>query len=231
MRLVIADDAALLREGLAGLLERQGHEVIAQAASATELEAVVERAVRDGTAPDVVLTDVRMPPTMTDDGLRVALTLRERHAGIGILVLSQYVAPAYAAELFATGRPGIGVGGHEEPTGGIGYLLKDRVSRVADFVRSLGIVAAGGVVVDPEVATRLLQGKRSALDALTPRELEVLELMASGLSNQQIAAELVLSGGAVAKHVANVFAKLDLGPGEENRRVRAVLAYLTAQGE
>lgn len=233
MKLVIADDAALLREGLAGLLERQGHEVIAQAASATELEAVVERAVREGATPDVVLTDVRMPPTMTDDGLVTALALRNRHPELGILVLSQYVAPAYATELFATssGGPGIGVAPTEEPSGGVGYLLKDRISRVADFMRSLGIVAAGGVVVDPEVATRLLQGKRSALDALTPRELEVLELMASGLSNQQIAEALFLSGGAVAKHVANVFAKLNLGPGEENRRVRAVLAYLTERSE
>lgn len=233
MKLVIADDAALLREGLAGLLERQGHEVIAQAASATELEAVVDRAVRKDNAPDIVLTDVRMPPTMTDDGLKTALALRNRHPRMGILVLSQYVAPAYAAELFATsnGGPGIGVARADEPTGGVGYLLKDRISRVADFMRSLGLVAAGGVVVDPEVATRLLQGKRSALDALTPRELEVLKLMASGLSNQQIAESLFLSGGAVAKHVANVFAKLDLGPGEDNRRVRAVLAYLTERQE
>lgn len=227
MKLIIADDAALLREGLVGLLERQGHEVIAQAASATELEAVVDRAVRNGNAPDVVLTDVRMPPTMTDDGLETALALRSRHPQLGILVLSQYVAPAYATELFASGGPGIGVPSPDEPTGGVGYLLKDRISRVADFMRSLGIVAAGGVVVDPEVATHLLQSKRSALDALTPRELEVLELMANGLSNQQIADSLFLSGGAVAKHVANVFAKLNLGPGEENRRVRAVLAYLT----
>lgn len=262
MRLIVADDAALLREGLAGLLERQGHDVIAQAASAIELEAVVDRAMSDGAPPDVVLTDVRMPPSMTDDGLRAALALRGRYPQVGILLLSQYVAPAYAAELFAPTAPSparAGTGGAAagpgapaaspvtapgspspvsrtspvsavEPVGGVGYLLKDRISRVADFIRSLGIVAAGGVVVDPEVAARLLQGKRSALDALTPRELEVLQLMASGLSNQQIGTSLFLSPGAVAKHVANVFAKLNLGPGEDNRRVRAVLAYLTEQG-
>ncbi len=222
MKLVVADDAALLREGLVGLLERQGHEVIGQAASATELEAVVADAMTNGNQPDIVLTDVRMPPTMADDGLRCALAIREKYPEIGILVLSQYVAPAYATELFSAPNP---------DSGGVGYLLKDRISRVADFMRSLSIVAAGGVVVDPEVAARLLQGKGSALGSLTPRELEVLELMASGLSNQQIAERLFLSSGAVAKHVANVFAKLNLGPGAENRRVRAVLAYLTERDD
>lgn len=232
MRLVVADDSALLREGLVGLLERQGHQVLGQAASATELEAVVHRAFRDGNPPDVVLTDVRMPPDMTDDGLRSALVLRGEYPSLGIMVLSQYVAPAYATELFSTSNNGAFPNPvADEVPGGIGYLLKDRISRVADFMRSLGIVEAGGVVVDPEVAARLLQGKRSALDGLTARELEVLELMASGLSNQQIADKLFLSAGAVAKHVANVFAKLDLGPGEENRRVRAVLAYLTEKAE
>lgn len=226
MKLVIADDSALLREGLAGLLERRGHQVVDQAASATELEAVVDRVLAEGGALDMVLTDVRMPPTMTDDGLKSAMALRQRHPELAVLVLSQYVAPAYAAELFS-----VPAEGSLPAVGGVGYLLKDRVSRVADFMRSLSIVAAGGVVVDPEVAARLLQGKRSALDALTPRELEVLELMASGLSNQQIADRLFLSAGAVAKHVANVFAKLNLGPGEDNRRVRAVLAYLTERAE
>lgn len=220
MKLVVADDSALLREGLVGLLERQGHTVLAQAASAPELLTSVESAVAAGRTPDVVLTDVRMPPGMADDGLKTALKLRHTHPEIGILVLSQYVAPAYAADLFARG--GLG-------HGGVGYLLKDRISRVADFMRSLNLVASGGVVVDPEVAARLLQGRSGALDALTPRELEVLELMAAGLSNQQIGDQLVLSGGAVSKHVANVFTKLGLGPDEENRRVRAVLAYLTEQ--
>lgn len=246
MRIVVADDAALLREGLVGLLERQGHEVVAQAASATELEAVVDRAMGAGAAggaggaagagaPDVVITDVRMPPTMTDDGLAAAVRLRGRYPGLGILVLSQYVAPAYAADLFADGAgvgavsAGItGAGPGDADRGGVGYLLKERVARVADFMRSLGIVAAGGIVVDPEVASRLVAGRRGALDVLSARELEVLELMARGLSNAQIAEQFVLSAGAVSKHVANVFTKLDLPPGEDNRRVRAVLTYLSA---
>lgn len=224
MKVIVADDSALLREGLAGLLERQGIEVLAQAASAPELEAVVGKLAGEGNAPDLVITDVRMPPTMTDDGLKAAVRIREAYPEIGILVISQYVAPAYASELFTTpvASPG-------EAVGGLGYLLKDRVSRIADFLRTLGIVAAGGVVVDPEVAATLIQGRRSALDPLTPRELEVLQLMAEGLSNQQISEKLFLSAGAVSKHVANVFSKLDLPPGEENRRVRAVLTYLTAQ--
>lgn len=227
MRLVVADDSALLREGMIGLLERQGHEILAEAASADELLAVVHAAVTAGTTPDVILTDVRMPPTMTDDGLKAAVRIRRDHPQIGILVVSQYVAPAYATELFApnTTAP------NTMDTGGLGYLLKDRIARVADFMRSLGIVAAGGVVVDPEVATRLIQGKGTALSTLTPREHEVLELMSHGLSNPQISDKLYLSAGAVAKHVANVFTKLDLPPGEDNRRVRAVLAYLTATRE
>lgn len=221
MRLVVADDAALLREGLIGLLERQGHEVIARAATAPELEAVVHRAALDGCPPEVVITDVRMPPTMTDDGLAAAVRIRAAHPRIGILVLSQYVAPAYAADLFAPEAPS------PMRAGGVGYLLKERVARVSDFLHSLGIVAVGGIVVDPQVAARLVTHRRTALDALSPRELQVLELMAGGRSNPQIAEHLVLSAGAVAKHVANVFTKLDLPPGEENRRVRAVLTYLT----
>lgn len=221
MRLIVADDAALLREGLIGLLERQGHTVLARAATAPELEAVVHRTYQEGQPPDVVITDVRMPPTMTNDGLAAAVRIRADHPEIGILVLSQYVAPAYAADLFAN-----------EPTttgpGGLGYLLKERVARVADFINSLGIVAAGGTVIDPEVAARLISNKRTALDGLSPREHEVLELMARGLSNPEIAETLVLSSGAVAKHVANIFTKLGLPPGQDNRRVRAVLTYLTA---
>lgn len=224
MKLVVADDSVLLREGLVGLLERRGHRVIAEASNAVELEALVNRHMEEDRL-DVVLTDVRMPPQMKDDGLKAAMALRARYPRLGVLVLSQYVAPAYATELFAA--PTV----LEPPGGGVGYLLKDRISRVADFMHSLGIVAGGGVVVDPEVAAHLMRGKRSALDALTPRELEVLELMASGLSNQQISEKLFISSGAVAKHVANVFAKLNLGPGEENRRVRAVLAYLTERSE
>ncbi|RMB61685.1 LuxR C-terminal-related transcriptional regulator [Tessaracoccus antarcticus] len=227
MKLIVADDSALLREGLIGLLERQGHDVVAQAASAPELLTALAGAQRDDREPDVVITDVRMPPGMGDDGLGAALDIRRQHPGIGILVLSQYVAAAYAAELFG-GRAGGALATTPGDVGGLGYLLKDRVSRVADFMRSLAIIAAGGVVVDPEVATRLIQGRRSALDGLSGREHEVLELMSHGLSNQQIAERLYLSASAVSKHVANVFSKLELPAGQDNRRVRAVLAYLTA---
>lgn len=215
MKLIVADDSALFREGLIGLLERQGHEVVAFAASAPELEAVASK-----NEADVIVTDVRMPPEMANDGLRAAVAIRGRAPETGIMVLSQYVAPAYASQLFKPGAPTEGVGG-------LGYLLKDRVARVADFIRSLQVVAAGGVVVDPEVATALVQGRPSRLDVLTGREEEVLQLMAEGLSNQQICAKLYLSSAAVSKHVAAVFSKLGMAPGEENRRVRAVLAYLT----
>lgn len=224
MRVIVADDSALLREGIVGLLQRQGHDVIAQAATAPELLNAVDIVVKNGEPPDVVITDVRMPPGMSDDGLEAAIRIRRMHPEIGILVVSQYVATSYAIELF--GRPMSG--SHDTRSGGLGYLLKDRISRVADFLRSLNIVAAGGVVVDPEVATRLIQGNGSALNALSAREREVLQLMSEGLSNPQIAERLHLSAGAVAKHVANVFIRLGLPHGEENRRVRAVLTYLTA---
>ncbi|QIK71119.1 response regulator transcription factor [Propioniciclava coleopterorum] len=223
MRIIVADDSALLREGIAGLLERQGHEIVAQAADADELLAVVRHAADDGV--DVVITDVRMPPTLTDDGLRAALAIRRAHPTIAILLVSQYVAPEYAHQLF-----GSDAGATPDGVGGLGYLLKDRVARVADFLRSLAVVAAGGVVVDPDVAARLMHRTPTRLAALTPRELEVLELMARGQSNGQIGEGLHLSPGAVSKHVANIFGKLDLGPGEENRRVRAVLTFL-AVGE
>lgn len=228
MRLIVADDSALLREGLVGLLVRQGHEVVAQAASAPELLAAVEAAHRMGDLPDVIITDVRMPPGMSDDGLAAAIRIRQQHPQVCILVLSQYVAAAYATELFG-GQGPAALTAAPGGAGGLGYLLKDRVSRVADFMRSLSIIAAGGVVVDPEVASRLIQGQRSALDPLSARELEVLELMSQGLSNQQISDALYLSAGAVSKHVAGVFTKLGLAAGQDNRRVRAVLTYLTAE--
>ncbi|AOZ72014.1 DNA-binding response regulator [Boudabousia tangfeifanii] len=220
MRLIIADDASLLREGLVGLLERLGNEVIAQVEDATALEAAVEAAANsEAGLPDVVITDVRMPPNMRDDGIVTAVKLREKYPHLSLMILSQYVASEYAASLFTERDSG---------SGGLGYLLKDRVSRVADFVQSLQVVAAGGVVVDPEVATQLIAGKNHRLGGLTPREKEVLEMMAQGLSNTQIGEKLFLSPAAVSKHVANVFMKLGLGPGEDNRRVRAVLAYLSA---
>lgn len=227
MKLIVADDSALLREGLASLLERQGHEIVSQVASASELVVAVATAVHNGRRPDVVITDVRMPTGMGDDGLAAAIRIRTDHPGMGILVLSQYVATGYATDLFS------GLGDElslvsPRDAGGLGYLLKDRISRVADFMRSLSIIAAGGVVVDPEVAARLIHGHRTALDRLSVRELEVLELMSHGLSNQQITERLYLSASAVSKHVTNVFMKLELPAGEDNRRVRAVLAYLTA---
>lgn len=215
MQIVVADDSALFREGLCGLLERQGHTIVGQASSAPEMLDVCRV-----TEPEVLVSDVRMPPGMSDDGLRAAHTLRQENPSIGIMMLSQYVAPAYAATLFAPTTPA-------EGTGGLGYLLKDRVARVADFIRSLHVVAAGGVVVDPEVAGQLVKSTGSKLSALTEREKEVLELMAQGLSNAQICEKLFLSSAAVSKHVSNVFLKLGMAPGEENRRVRAVLTYLT----
>ena len=292
MRILLADDAALLREGLAGLLTTAGHEVVAQVADADALREEVGRLAAAGELPDVVVTDVRMPPTGTDDGLRAAIDLRRAHPGLPVVVLSAYVAGPYVQDLLEeTESPTspAGPGGPSASSGGaVGYLLKERVGRVADFLHSLDIVVGGGVVIDPEVVSHLMKAARAAgsaqditgsgagegavtmtgsvpgtapapsdpqgpvmtgaaspstpsdgiataapggagLDRLTRREQEVLELMAQGLSNAQIAERLVVSDGAVAKHVANIFRGLDLQPGEENRRVRAVLAWLHAR--
>lgn len=217
MRLLVADDAALIRAGLVGLLERAGHQVVAEAGDAPELLAQCRRLANGDGLPDLVIADVRMPPTMTDDGLRAAVALRAEYPSLPVLMLSQYVAPAYASTLLAGGA-----------SSGLGYLLKERVGRVADFLASVELVASGGVVVDPEVIGQLLNSRRGdpVLGRLTPRELEVLALMANGAANQQIADKLVISTAAVAKHVANIFTKMGLGPDEDNRRVRAVLAYL-----
>ncbi|MGI6878362.1 LuxR C-terminal-related transcriptional regulator [Microbacterium sp. gxy059] len=215
MRLLLAEDSALLREALTALLERLGHEVVATARSAPELRAVFARLIRDGARPDVAVTDVRMPPGDSDDGLRTALAIRAEHLGQPVLVLSQYIAGAYARDLLTL------------PKGGVGYLLKDRVNRVRDFTAALETVASGGTVIDPDVVRHLLRGSAPGpLDALTTREREVLELMADGASNTGIAEALVLSDAAVSKHIGSIFAKLGLGPVEENRRVRAVLTYL-----
>ncbi|MDK7236744.1 response regulator transcription factor [Corynebacterium amycolatum] len=236
MKIVIADDSALLREGVAGLVEKRGHEVIAMVDTAHGLVADIDDRFDDtGELPDLVITDVRMPPKMSNDGLRAAVELRERYPQLNVMVLSQYVAPAYARELFspggAGGSAGVGTGvgsSGSSSSGGTGYLLKDRVGQVLDFLGSLEVVAGGGVVIDPDVATALMQSGKSGLASLTAREREVLELMARGKSNKQIADDLVLSGAAVAKHVSNIFMKLHLEPGEENRRVRAILEFLTA---
>ncbi|MDP9868107.1 MULTISPECIES: response regulator transcription factor [Streptosporangium] len=211
MRVVIAEDDVLLREGLVGLLERFGHTV---AASVGDAEALVA-AVREH-RPDAVVTDVRMPPGFTDEGLRAAIALRREHAGLAVLVLSQYVEQTYAAELLDSGR-GVGVG----------YLLKDRIGDVTEFVDALTRVAGGGTVVDPEVVRQLLRRRRDPLERLTPRELEVLALIAEGRSNASIARELSVTDAAVAKHIASILAKLDLPPAADgHRRVLAVLAYL-----
>ena len=217
MRLLVADDAALIRAGLVGLLERAGHRVVAEAADAPELLAQCRRLATGDGLPELVIADVRMPPTMTDDGLHAAVQLRAEYPSLPVLMLSQYVAPAYASTLLEGGA-----------SSGLGYLLKERVGRVADFLASVELVASGGVVVDPEVISQLLNSRRGdpVLGRLTPRELEVLSLMANGAANQQIADKLVISTAAVAKHVANIFLKMGLGPDEDNRRVRAVLAYL-----
>ncbi|MDK4246191.1 response regulator transcription factor [Corynebacterium accolens] len=214
LRIVIADDSAILREGLAGLLERRGHEVVGRAGTAVELEGVIGKL--SAQLPDVVITDVRMPPEMGDDGLKAAVALRRAYPGLPVMVLSQYVAPAYAVALF------------DSPDAGTGYLLKDRVSEVRDFLASLEVVAQGGTVIDPTVAQALMRSGRSGLGELSPREREVLELMSRGKSNKDIATKLVLSNAAVAKHVSNIFTKLRLDPSEDNRRVKAILQYLSA---
>ncbi|AZS73181.1 MULTISPECIES: LuxR C-terminal-related transcriptional regulator [Streptomyces] len=211
MRVVIAEDNALLREGLVLLLTSAGHEVAAVAASGPEvLPALLEH------RPDAAVLDVRMPPGFRDEGLRAALAARREIPGLPVLVLSQYVEETYAAELLGGGASGVG------------YLLKDRVGRVDEFLDALERVAAGGTALDPEVVTELMTRRRDdPLDTLTPREREVLQLMAEGRDNTTIAQLLVVSDRAVSKHIGNVFAKLGLPAGDTgHRRVLAVLAYL-----
>jgi DNA-binding NarL/FixJ family response regulator len=208
---VIAEDSVLLRAGIGRLLDDVGITVLAAVGDGSALlDAVVEH------RPDLAIVDVRMPPTFTDEGLRAAVEARDRVPGLPILVLSQYVEESYAIELVAGGAQGIG------------YLLKERVADVAEFVDAVRRVADGGTCIDQEVITQLLvRRRRNPVEALSPREREVLELMAQGMANAAVAARLVLSSGAVEKHIGNIFAKLGLEPRpEEHRRVRAVLAYL-----
>jgi DNA-binding NarL/FixJ family response regulator len=211
---VIAEDLALLRDGLTRLLRDNGFDVVEAVADGEALVGAVllER-------PDVAIVDIRLPPTFRDEGVRAALTLRERAPETGILIVSQYVEQAYATELLADGR------------GGLGYLLKDRIMDVDDFVAAVERVGSGGTALDPEVVAQLLLRRRQdgPLASLSPRELEVLSLMAEGRSNAAIAGRLVLTVGAVEKHVANILTKLRLPPStEDHRRVLAVLAYLRA---
>jgi DNA-binding NarL/FixJ family response regulator len=212
IRVVIAEDSAVLRDGLVQLLGNRGFQVI----DAVSDPAALEKSVGQD-CPDVAVVDIRMPPTFTDEGLRAALDLRRDHPGLGILLFSQYVETRYAAELLAGGAAGIG------------YLLKDRVADVSDFVEALIRVASGGTALDPEVVTQLLGASRrtDSLSHLSGREKEVLSLMAEGRTNAAIAATLVISEGAVEKHVANIFSKLDLPASPtDHRRVLAVLRYL-----
>lgn len=213
LRVVVADDSVLLREGLVRLLTESGHDVVSAVGDGPSLVDAIERHT-----PDISVVDVRMPPSHTDEGLRAAVEARQRVPGSPVLVLSQYVELSYADDLLA------------DRIGGVGYLLKDRVAAVAEFLDALERVASGGMVLDPEVVAQLLVRRRrdNPLKDLTPREREVLALMAEGRSNVNIARTLTIADGSVEKHVRNIFTKLTLTPDlEQNRRVLAVLAFLS----
>jgi DNA-binding NarL/FixJ family response regulator len=212
LRIAIAEDSAILRDGLVQLMVDRGFTVTDAVGDPGALRLAVERE-----CPDVVIVDIRMPPTFTDEGLRAAIDLRRLHKGLGILMFSQYIETRYAAELLA------------DDATGIGYLLKDRVADVSDFVEALVRVASGGTALDPEVVTQLLGASRrtDSISVLSGREKEVLSLMAEGRSNAAIAGQLVISEGAVEKHVANIFTKFDLPVSQsDHRRVLAVLRFL-----
>jgi DNA-binding NarL/FixJ family response regulator len=217
MRVVIVEDQALLREGIVALLQEHGIEVVAQAEDGPGLLRIVA-----GHKPDLAIVDVRLPPTFTDEGIRAALEARSRHPQLAVLVLSQYIEPVYTRELLSTGESGVG------------YLLKERVSEVRVFLDAIERVAAGGTALDREVVASLMRerdatGADSALTALTNRERETLELIAQGRTNAAIARELVITLGAVEKHISSIFNKLDLPAGDDDhRRVLAVLTYLRA---
>ncbi|HUR06676.1 MAG TPA: response regulator transcription factor [Nonomuraea sp.] len=212
LTLVLAEDGVLLREGLASLLSRHGFTVLATASNTEELLAAAERH-----RPDVLITDVRMPPGFSDEGLRAALRVRERRPGAPVLALSQYVQRTYATELLDSDG-GVGVG--------VGYLLKDRIGHLTEFFEAIRQVADGGTVLDPEVVRQLLRHRRDPLLHLTPREREVLALMAEGKSNIAIGQTLVIGQAAISKHISNIMGKLGLRSDEGHRRVLAVLTYL-----
>ncbi|WP_371497136.1 response regulator transcription factor [Kitasatospora sp. NBC_00374] len=217
MRVVLAEDLYLLREGLTRLLEAHGFTIAAAVETGPDLlAALLEH------RPDVAVVDVRLPPTLTDEGLQAALAARRQIPGLPVLVLSQHVQQLYARELLADG------------SGGVGYLLKDRVFNADQFIDAVRRVAAGGMAMDPDVIAKLLRSsaRSQPVRRLSPREREVLSLMAEGCSNSAVAARLLISDGAVAKHIANIFTKLELAPAEDaNRRVLAVLAHLNGVGE
>ena len=218
MRIVLAEDEALLREGLVMLLEHAGHDVVASVATATELVHVVKRG-DPAVPPDIVITDVRMPPGRTDDGLRAAIELRRDRPRLPILLLSQYLGNEYLRRLLDSAE--------DDPrSGGVGYLLKDRVAHVQELTQALQTVACGGVVVDRKVITALMRRREDRLERLTPREREVLRHVSAGETNHGIAEALHLSDGAVVKHIGAIFDKLGLSRREGNRRVLAVLAFL-----
>jgi DNA-binding NarL/FixJ family response regulator len=213
MRIVIAEDSAVIRAGLTEILTDRGYEIVAAVGDAEALKDAVA-----AEKPDVAIVDVRMPPSHTDEGLRAAIAIRRDHPGVGILVFSQYIETRYAADLLA-GRS----------SGGVGYLLKDRVANVAEFTDAITRIAAGGTALDPEVVSGLLNASRhaSTLGTLTAREQDVLALMAEGRSNSAIAERIFVSERAVEKHISNIFTKLNLPPSDsDHRRVLAVLAYL-----
>ena len=219
MRVVIAEDNALLRAGIVALLRERGVEVLAEAEDGAGLLRIVS-----GHKPDLAIVDVRLPPSFTDEGVRAAIAARERQPGLGILILSQYVEPVYTAELLAHGG------------GGIGYLLKERVGDVRGFLDALERVAAGGTALDREVVRELVHARQregdDGLSELTPRERETLALMAEGRTNAAIARQMVVTPGAVEKHVSSIFGKLGLpATNDDHRRVLAVLAFLRAGGE
>jgi DNA-binding NarL/FixJ family response regulator len=219
VRVVIAEDQALLREGIVALLREQGVDVVAQAEDGEGLLRII-----GGHKPDLAIVDVRLPPTFTDEGIRAALEARSRHPGLGVLILSQYVEPVYTAELLDS-----------DGDGGLGYLLKERVGDVKAFVGAVQRVADGGTALDREVVKELVRtrdtGEAGALGSLTPREHEVLSWMAEGRTNAAIARALVVTPGAVEKHISNIFSKLDLpATDDDHRRVLAVLAFLRASG-
>jgi DNA-binding NarL/FixJ family response regulator len=213
LRVVVAEDHVLLRDGLIRLLEATGFEVVEAVDNGVLLRAALLRH-----RPDVAVVDVRLPPTFTDEGLKAAIEVRAQIPGLPVLVLSQYVEQLYARELLA------------DNAGGVGYLLKDRVGNVEEFVSAVRRVAAGGTAMDPEVISQLLGRRPTPIRQLTPREREVLELIAQGRSNSAIAAAMFVSEKAVGKHISSIFGKFDLPPSDDdNRRVRAVLTYLQEQ--